>query len=185
MNMSRKLHIGGTQRSPGWEILNAVPNTYVDHLCDAKDLSQFPDNTFTDIYASHVLEHFDFVKELFATLKEWYRVLEPGGKLYVSVPDLDILAQLFILKDQLTVDERFFVMIMMFGGHVDKYDYHVVGLNQEFLTFFLAQAGYSNLQRVDRFGVFEDTSCMLFKGMPISLNMIAEKPRVGSENPLS
>jgi len=57
--MSRRLHIGGKIRSEGWEVLNANPASYVDHVGNAVDLSRFPDNTFTDIYASHVVEHLD------------------------------------------------------------------------------------------------------------------------------
>ena len=174
--MSRKLHIGGNQKSTDWEILNVVPGPYVDHLCNARDLSRFPDNTFTDIYASHVLEHFDYINELEAVLKEWYRVLVPGGTLYISVPDLDVLAHLVTLKDHLTVEELFSVMRMIFGGHTDKYDYHVVGFNQDFLMLFLANAGFANIQKVHHFGFFNDASCLVFKGVPISLNMIAVKP---------
>src|SRR3989344_5559810 len=137
--MPRKLHIGGTIRSEGWEVLNANPAPYVDHVCNATDLSRFPDNTFTEIYASHVVEHFDFAGELHATLKEWRRVLKPGGKVYISVPDLDILAKLFLAKDWLSLEERVFVMRMIFGGHVNRHDYHVVGLNEDFLAAFLRQ----------------------------------------------
>jgi FkbM family methyltransferase len=176
--MSRKLHIGGQEESEGWEILNATPAPYVTHVCNANDLSIFQDNTFTEIYASHVLEHFDYSAELEATLKEWLRVMEPGGKIYISVPDLDVLAELILQKDKLTVDERFFVMRMMFGGHIDKYDYHVVGLNQDFLAGYLNNAGYTNLRRVNSFGLFNDTSNMQYKETPISLNIIAEKPRL-------
>ena len=53
--MSRKLHIGGKIKKEGWEILNALPNPDVDHVCNANDLSKFDDNTFTEIYASHTL----------------------------------------------------------------------------------------------------------------------------------
>jgi hypothetical protein len=67
-------------------------------------------------------------------------------------------------------------MRMIFGGHTDKYDYHVVGLNQNFLKSFLANAGFTNIQKVHQFSFFSDTSSQLFKGVPISLNMIAEKP---------
>ncbi len=173
----RKLHIGGMVKSDGWEILNAVPGPDVDHLGDARYLAQFPDNTFTDVYASHVVEHLDYANnELLDTLKEWRRVLVPGGKVYVSVPNMDILCRLFLDKGKLGVADRFFVMRMMFGGHIDKYDYHVVGLNQDFLSEFLAKAGYTNLQRVPAFGLFSDTSDMVFKGVPISLNMTAQKP---------
>lgn len=173
--MARKLHIGGKTKSDGWEVLNANPAPYVDHVCNANDLSQFADNTFTEIYASHVVEHLDYNGELQNTLKEWNRVLMPGGKIYVSVPDLDVLAGLFLEKNQLTADERFFVMRMIFGGHIDQYDYHVVGLNEEFLAFFLNESGYVNIRRVPEFGLFQDTSSMLFKGVAISLNIVAEK----------
>jgi predicted SAM-dependent methyltransferase len=172
----RKLHIGGTVRSDGWEVLNANPAPYVDHVCNANDLSHFAANTFDAIYASHVVEHLDYKDELKATLAGWHRVLAPGGKIYVSVPDMDSLAGLLLDKARLSVDDRFQVMRMLFGGHIDRYDYHVVGLNEEFLGYFLNVSGYVNIQRVQGFGLFEDASTMAFKGVPISLNMRAEKP---------
>ena len=173
----RKLHIGGHVRADGWEILDANPGPVVDHVGDARDLSQFADETFAAVYASHVVEHLDYKDELVTTLREWRRVMAAGGTLYVSVPDLARLASLFVLRDQLDLQERFHVMRMMFGGHADRYDYHVVGLDQDFLATFLADAGFGNLKRVASFGLFNDTSEMLFKGIPISLNVIAEKPR--------
>ena len=173
--MSRKLHIGGVAPMPGWEILNMLPGPNVDHVSNANDLAQFSDQSFSEIYASHVLEHLDYNTELLATLKEWKRVLEPGGKLYLSVPDMDVLAKLFLAKNQLTVEERFFVMRMMFGGHIDKYDYHVVGLNQEFLGTYLVEAGFHAITRVDEFKIFPDTSSMRYKGVLISLNMTATR----------
>lgn len=178
--MSRKLHIGGTARCDGWEVLNANPAPYVDHVCNANDLSQFADNTFSEIYASHVVEHLDYNGELKDTLQQWHRVLAAGGKLFISVPDLDILAELILEKNKLSVDERFFVMRMMFGGHVDKYDYHLAGLNEDFLSAFLSACRYVNIRRVPKFGLFDDTSSMVFKGVAISLNMIAEKRPVST-----
>jgi predicted SAM-dependent methyltransferase len=174
--MTRRLHIGGQCKSEGWEVLNANPASYVDHIGNANDLSQFADNTFIEIYASHVVEHLDYTGELIGSLREWQRVLMPSGKVFISVPDLDVLAKLILEKDKLTVNERFAVMRMMFGGHIDQYDYHVVGLNEEFLTDVLNAAGYVNIKKVAEFGLFNDTSSMLFKGVAISLNMIAEKP---------
>jgi len=173
--MTRKLHIGGQAKSEGWEILNAINAPYVDHVGNANDLSRFADNTFDEIYASHVLEHLDFNGELQSTLKEWNRVLTPSGKFFVSVPNLDILARLFIDSNRLTIEERYFVMTMIFGAHTDKYDYHVVGLNGELLSMFLNSAGFVDIRTVDNFGIFSDTSSMQFKGVAISLNMIAKK----------
>ena len=171
--MTRKLHIGGKVRADGWEVLDALPGPHVDHVCNARDLSRFEDGAFQALYASHVVEHFDYKDELQAALTEWARVLKPGGKLYVSVPDLDVLAGLLLDKERLGVEDRFMVMRMIFGGHMDEYDYHVAGLNEEFLTVFLRTAGFVNITRVEDFGLFQDTSCMRFKGTPISLNLTA------------
>lgn len=173
--MTRKLHIGGQVKVAEWEVLNAVPGEHVDHLGNAGDLSRFDDGIFRQVYASHVLEHFDYKNDLEAALKEWNRVLEPGGSLFVSVPDLDILARLFIARKRLNLEERYYVMRMIFGGHIDEYDYHMVGLNQEFLTHYLAQAGFCDIKRVPDFGLFDDTSTMQFKGVNISVNLVARK----------
>jgi len=174
--MGRKLHIGGKIKSEGWEVLNIIPGPHVDHVMNANNLSKFADNTFSEIYASHVLEHFDYKGELKNTLREWNRVLEPGGKIFISVPDLDALAKLLLLKKELTLEERFMVMRVIFGGHKNKYDYHLVGLNEEFLSDVLIHSGFVNTKRVKFFGLFEDTSSNVFNGVPLSLNMIAEKP---------
>lgn len=172
----RRLHIGGQVSCPGWEVLNVVPAFYVDHVGNANDLARFRDDTFVEVYASHVVEHLDYKDELMTTLKEWYRVLEPGGRVMISVPDLSVLASLVNSEDVLTVEDRFNVMRMLFGGHLDEYDRHQVGLNQEFLTKYLADAGYTKIRRVENFNLFDDTSSMEFGGVAISLNMMAEKP---------
>lgn len=164
-------------------MLNANPAPYVDHVCNANDLSRFENDTFEQLYASHVVEHLDYKDELLRTLVEWNRVLVPGGNVFISVPDMDVLSSLLLQKNRLTIDERFFVMRMIFGGHVDKYDYHVVGLNQDFLASFLHASGYVNIRRVQDFGLFADTSSMVFKGVPISLNMVAEKRRASQQTP--
>ncbi len=172
----RRLHIGGKQKRAGWEILDVNPGPLVDHVGNAIDLSQFADGTFVEVYASHVLEHFDYKDALVAALREWHRVLAPGGVLRLSVPDIDVLAHLLLQRHKLDVNQRFQVMRMMFGGHVDAHDYHLVGLNQEFLAGFLNAAGFDAVQRVPRHGLFTDTSDMVVAGTPISLNLNALKP---------
>jgi predicted SAM-dependent methyltransferase len=173
--MPRKLHIGGHVKTPGWEVLDANPGPCVDHVANASDLSGFDDGSFEQIYASHVVEHFDYQGQLVGALKEWCRVLMPAGTLCVSVPDLDTLARLFVDRSLLSAQDRFLVMRMIFGGHIDKYDYHLVGLNEEFLTSYLQVGGFTKIRRVASFGLFQDTSCLELKNVPISLNMIATK----------
>ncbi|HVW25543.1 MAG TPA: tetratricopeptide repeat protein [Polyangiaceae bacterium] len=170
----RRLHIGGRVRSPGWEVLDAVSRPEVDHVGNAGDLSRFADGSFAAVYASHVLEHFDYKVAVTSALREWWRVLEPGGRLFVSVPDLSVLSRLFVDR-QLTGADRFLVMRMMFGGHDDRYDYHLVGLDEEILTGFLEHAGFEAVTRVSSFGLFDDTSVLELNGTPISLNITATK----------
>jgi predicted SAM-dependent methyltransferase len=184
--MERRLHIGGKQARAGWEILNINPGPGVDHVGDAVALS-FADGTFTEVYGSHVLEHFDYKDGLMLALREWRRVLAPGGTLRLSVPDLDVLARLMLDRQRLDINQRFHVMRMIFGGHVDAHDYHLVGLNEDFLGALLLEAGLVQVQRVARHGIFNDTSDMVFAGVCISLNMTARCPvtaSVGSAAPV-
>ena len=174
MATRRRLHIGGKIKKTGWEIVDVYDADHVDHNRNANDLSIFEEGTFAEVYASHVLEHFEYRFDLMPTLKEWRRVLQDGGRLFVSVPDLTTLCQLFV-DDSLTPQEKFDVMRMMFGGHMNQHDFHLVGLDAVFLGDFLKQAGFINIRRVDSFGLFDDTSKTRFKGNPISCNMIAEK----------
>jgi len=173
--MERRLHIGGKEKRPGWEILDVNPGPHVDHIGNAADLTRFADGSFAEVYASHVLEHFDYQEALVAALREWHRVLVPGGVLRLSVPDLDILAHLLLQRHKLDLKQRFGVMRMIFGGHRDAHDYHLAGLNQDFLARFLAEAGFDGLQRVPRHGLFKDTSELIVAGTPISLNLTACK----------
>jgi predicted SAM-dependent methyltransferase len=171
---ARRLHIGGHERRAGWEILDAVPRDGVNHLGDAADLSRFPDGTFLELYASHVLEHFDFTEDVALVLKEWHRVLQPGGTLHVSVPDLERLCHLY-LTPGLNAEGRAKIMWMIFGAHSDSYDYHLVGFDEHYLGAVLREAGFTGIQRVAGFNLFEDTSAMQVLGVPISLNMLATR----------
>ena len=170
----RRLHIGGIEQRDGWEIFNVTPGQGVDHVGCADDLSRFPDGVFHELYASHILEHLDFTEELQRGLTEWHRVLAEDGKLLVSVPDMDVLCKLF-LAPQLSLNDRFGIVRMMFGGHVDEHDYHKVGFNFPVLSYFLTQAGFTDITRVDDLGVFNDTSRFVTHGVAISLNVIARK----------
>lgn len=169
-----KLHIGGQEKRDGWFILDALPGPIVDHVGNCADLSFLADATCSEVYASHVLEHLGYDGELQTTLKGIYRVLMPGGRFRASVPDLDMLCRLF-LQPSLDAKARFHVMRMMFGGRVTAYDVHYVGLTFEFLGSFLREAGFREVRRVRDFGLFNDTSTLLFSGVPISLNVEARK----------
>lgn len=169
-----RLHVGGVQVKPGWKILNIQAKPGVDFVGDCVDLSRFADGSAADVYASHVYEHLGYQQELPRAFKEVHRVLVPGGRFMFSVPDLETLCKL-LLEPKLDGQQRFHVMRMMLGGQMDPYDFHKVGLTQEFAFSYLRGAGFTSARRVLSFGLFEDTSDLKFLGVPISLNIEATK----------
>lgn len=54
---------------------------------DAQTLNGLLDESFTTVYASHILEHLEDPREAF---RNWWRVLKPGGHLIVAVPHRDL-----------------------------------------------------------------------------------------------
>ena len=171
-----RLHIGGRQQKEGWRILNVQPGPGVDYLGDCSDLSRFADESVDEIYASHVLEHLSYVGKLPAALAEFHRVLKQGGVARISVPDFEVLCRLFF-DSRCTKANRFEIMRMVFGGQFDPYDFHHVGLTYEFLEDYLGVAGFSRVERVTEFGLFEDYSSLQIGGSLISLNVVAYKGR--------
>ncbi len=170
-----RLHVGGQLAHPDWKIFDARPGSHVDFVGDCTDLSRFESGAVAEIYASHVLEHLGYIEELPRTLREFHRVLAPGGTLRASVPDLDTLCPLFA-DPALSFEERVHVMRMIFGGQTNPADFHKVGLNEEFLRDFLQTAGFVDVVRAESFGLFDDCSALVFRGRRISVNLSARKP---------
>ncbi len=72
----------------GWinqDIVGDDPNMKVDLICDANKLP-YEDNTLDFIYAGHLVEHF-YPDTLEVAIREWHRVLRPGGSLVIVTPD--------------------------------------------------------------------------------------------------
>lgn len=175
--MTLKLHIGGCQPHPDWKIFDAEERPEVDFVGNAKDLGQFADGSIEAIYASHVLEHFFHTldNELVQTLSEWYRVLAPGGHLYISVPDLRTLCWLYINPNLLPI-ERFQLLGMMYGGQTNEWDVHKAGFDADILALYLEEVGFLDYEQVSEFGLFQDCSSVRILDTLISLNMMATKP---------
>jgi predicted O-linked N-acetylglucosamine transferase (SPINDLY family)/predicted SAM-dependent methyltransferase len=171
---SMRLHIGGRQKRPGWKILNIQPGLDVDYVGDCVDLGQFADATVDEIYAAHVLEHLSHSDRLPRTLREFNRVLKPGGALRISVPDFELLCRMFVDPQQSKQDRKYFMQVA-FGGQLDEHDFHHVGLSFEFLRDYLADAGFSRVERCGDHGLFHDESRQKYNGVPISLNVVAYK----------
>ncbi len=58
-----------------------------DVTCDIRNLQVFEDNYADEVMTVHVIEHF-YYWEAKEVLKEWVRVLKPGGKMIIECPNL-------------------------------------------------------------------------------------------------
>jgi predicted SAM-dependent methyltransferase len=170
-----RLHIGGEEVKPGWRIVNVQDGPDVDFLGDVTTIAQqFEAESVDEIYASHILEHPGYDKALPETQKEFARILKPGGKIYIAVPDLAALSKLFGHPNA-DLNARIHIMRIMFRGRTDPYDVHCVGSDQDILGFFLGQVGFKKMDRVKTLGLFDDASTVMIGGLPVSLNVIVTK----------
>ncbi len=69
---------------PDFVNIDNDPVVKPDIVADASHLP-FDDGSVDEIYAGHLLEHF---AENENVIKEWHRVLKTGGKITITVPDV-------------------------------------------------------------------------------------------------
>lgn len=92
----RRLEIGsGNNPQPGYEHLEINASCpHVEMCCSCQQIPQ-PDNTYEEIIAFHILEHMPWY-EAEPTLKEWHRVLKPGGTIRLAMPDLTYIIETYL-----------------------------------------------------------------------------------------
>ena len=90
-----KLNIGcGKKYDPDYCNVDLYEDLVADRLMSAFNL-EFDDNTCDEIKAIHIIEHLSFFETIYA-LSEFFRVLEPNGKLILETPDLEKACQHYL-----------------------------------------------------------------------------------------
>lgn len=78
------------------------PQFEPDVVADVRDLP-FKDNSADLVWASHLVEHFQH-SEAVELLKEWRRVVKPGGQVQIVTPDVEWCIDLYY-KGQMGWDD--------------------------------------------------------------------------------
>lgn len=145
-----KLHLGcGKKYIPGFIHVDLDDYPHIDHKSDISNLPMFEDNSVDLIYCCHALEYFDR-EEAQKVLKEWFRVLKPGGILRLAVPNFEAITEVYSkykdLKHRGILGPLYGRMMIktpdgeMFIFHKTVYDF-------ESLKEILESIGFKNVHR--------------------------------------
>ena len=155
-------------RIPGFLTVDLRDVDDTDIVSDISDLSWLENETVDQIYCSNALEHFPIPQTL-DVLKEWYRVLKPKGKMFISVPDFDAAVKMY-LKFGLNG----WIQYLIWGDQKTPLNYHYINFTFATLSGLMIEAGFKDVKRVKEFpfGVKDaSTHRDNYLKMPISLNV--------------
>ena len=177
-----RLHIGsGRKLISGWMNMDAdqgIPG--IDRVGSIEELGGFPDREFHEIYLSHVLEHIPH-GHVHGVMDELYRILALGGRVRISVPDLDRICALYVQHIEWFTPPNTPWLGLLYGGQINEYDFHKGGFNFAYIKYLMQNAGFHGVTEVpptEEYGV-RDASFASRPFGPISLNVIGLKGDVG------
>ncbi len=94
-----RLNLGcGDKILPGYvnvDVAQARAGMKPDVICDLHDLAPFDDASVDEILCVHVVEHF-WRWEIRDVMREWARVLKPGGRMVIECPNILSACQTFL-----------------------------------------------------------------------------------------
>ena len=161
------LHIGcGTVDIQGWINIDGRAFDHTHYMSHDFDLNVFTDNSVSQIYMSHVLEHFSIIDSRHL-IKHLRTKLAPGGCLLIAVPDFSKIASKYVDTGELSD-----VISALVGGQNYEYNLHKYVYDFKTLSDLLLSLGFSDIQLWDPLTTFgsnlRDSSLH-----PLSLNVIA------------
>lgn len=159
----RKLEIGPDVKriGPEWETLSVQRGPQIDYIADITEpIRVVPNGQYDLVYASHVFEHVPWFMVVKAMRNVW-RIIKPGGRLEVWVPDFNKVLEVFrnpesMKKDRFRqhnklMDHMLWVNGRVFAGHSSKMKlytkisvWHKCLFDKPFLIRCLKRAGYTS-----------------------------------------
>lgn len=172
------LHLGcGSRTIPGYLQVDVRKLPNVDIVSGIDTLAFADDNSVEVIYCCHVLEHISRM-DIQKVLKEWYRVLKPGGILRISVPDFAQAVRIYLKTGDMTD-----VVGKIHGKQDHPWNFHYMSFDFRSLSKYLKDTGFTNVSHYDcnltEHGHIDDYSHAAFfdgeREILISLNLECKK----------
>ncbi len=157
-NKLNKIEIGGGTFQPiteGIDVfhpnIDARPGKTVDIVLDLeKNDLPFHDNHAMTIKGMHFLQHLNYFR-IKSFLKDCYRVLVPGGNIFLMVGDIKYLFRKAL--EEGGMDYK--ITSGIWGEHEHAFDYHKWGFTFESLKEFLKEAGFINIMHKGYYNEWE------------------------------
>ena len=138
-NESIKLHLGcGKQHKDGFVNIDWRKTSATDYVCDIRKLP-FKQNSIEQIESYHVIEHLAR-QDAINTLKNWYSLLNNGGKIVIECPDFDEAVKEYINGNSERINN-------IFGHQRFPGDMHCFGYNYHRLEAILKGIGFNYIER--------------------------------------
>ena len=152
-NRNIRLNLGGGGINYKGYLNVDLHDKRADILMDISAPMDFASDSVTEILASHLFEHLNPYKAL-DILKEWLRMLKPGGKLIMEMPDIEKLCARFTAA---STGERYGILNAVYGsvnttGEGDPSEItspHLFGWWKQSLFDHLGNAGFVDIQFMD------------------------------------
>jgi len=104
----------------------------------------FRDNGVEAIWCCHALEHAPRSKVI-ETLTEFFRVLRPGGRAYVLVPNFDYVARYWLIGGADKQRDLAWAEAMVYGLQENEGGFHKSAFNAELLRGDLQGVGFEDV----------------------------------------
>ena len=135
-----KLNIGcGKKYDPAYCNIDLYEDLVADRMMSALNL-EFDDFSCEEIRAIHIIEHLSFFETIYA-LSEFFRVLEPNGKIIIETPDLEKACQHYLKASE----EQKKDILGWFFGIPHKGLQHKICFPPFLLKELLSNAGFKNI----------------------------------------
>ncbi len=146
--MSLNINLGsGNTKLKGYINLDKKEGDNIDVVHNLKNPLPYKDGEVDNLFASHIIEHFWWNKTI-KILKDWYRVLKPGGTLEIWTVDLDkVIYRMLTNADNPTM--MYDANWRIFGKDEPEGMNHHSIFTRRYLSLLLTNVGFKKVGYID------------------------------------